>query len=348
MNSPFFSIIVPVYNSEKYLSSAIDSIVNQSFKDWELLLIDDGSTDSSGDICDKYSAADARIKTMHIANGGMCHARNIAISEASGKYVTFCDNDDHYLPGLLESVFNFVDEAGFDVDCICYGRYLRQYSDDGELLYESEAAPSVKAVFCGDEIFDNYDRATYASDGVWCRSYRRQLLLEKSISFDESLRHGAEDLLFNIQVYASAKSVGLIPHSYYEWLRREGHSASMAVSPDTIEGIDHALAIEVSYLLEHGFNKKNPRAFSRRIVSPMPFQIVNVRRKKVKALSIERPLYEMLREVYAKYDDLIVRKELLPAHRVEYSLLMGEHYRLLLWFVLLSGLISRIVGIEKA
>ena len=348
MNAPFFSIIVPVYNSENYLSSAIDSIVDQSFDDWELLLIDDGSTDSSGAICDAYSAADARIKTKHIENAGMCHARNIALAEASGRYVAFCDNDDHYLPGLLESVFNFVNEADFDVDCICYGRYLRQYSDDGALLFESEVVPPVKAIYIAEEIANNYEYIGASSDGVWSRCYRREFLFRNQLVFDESLRHGAEDILFNALVVSRANSVGLIPVSYYEWLRREGHSTSMTVNLDAIDGIDRALSIEVAFLCDNGFDKKNPKAFSRRIVSQMPFQIVNVRRKRVKSLKVEKPLYKMLREVYAKYDDLIVRKELLPAHRVEYTLLMGGHYRLLLWFVLFSGLISRIVGFEKA
>ncbi len=348
MDTPFFSIIVPVYNSEKYLSSAINSIVDQSFEDWELLLIDDGSTDSSGGICDAYSAVDARIKTMHIENGGMCHARNVALSIASGRYIAFCDNDDHYLPGLLESVHRFVVEAELDVDCVCFGRYLRQYSDDGALLYESEVVPPARGLYVGKEIADNYESIGTSSDGVWSRCYRKEFLLQYGLTFDESLRHGAEDILFNALVVSHAHSVGLIPYSYYEWLRREGHSTSMAVSPDTIAGIDHALSVEVAFLCEHRFNERNPRAFSRRIVSQMPFQIVNVRRKRVKSLKNEKPLYEMLRAIYVKYDDLIVRKELLPAHRVEYALLMGEHYRLLLWFVLFSGLISRIVGIEKA
>ena len=347
MDDPFFSIIVPVYNSDKYLASAVESIVEQSFADWELLLIDDGSTDNSGKICNEFSAADSRIKTFHLVNGGMCHARNVALREARGTYVTFCDNDDHYLPGLLEAAHDFIRVNGGDIDCICYGRYLRQYAENGTLLYESEAVPSVRDVFYGEAIADNYDKVAYASDGVWCRCYRRGMLLANQIQFDESLRHGAEDFLFNMQVLSVARSIGLIPESYYEWLRREGHSASMSVSPDTIDGIDRALALEVSYLVAHGFDRTNPRAFSRRIVSPMPFQVVNVRRKNVKSLKIERPLYQMLRDVYSKYDHLITRKELLLAHRIEYSLLMGGHFRLLLWFVLVSGQVSKLVGLEK-
>lgn len=348
MGDPFFSIIVPVYNSDKYLSSAVDSIVEQSFTDWELLLIDDGSTDNSGKICDELSAADSRIKTLHLLNGGMCHARNVALKVATGTYVTFCDNDDHYLPGLLETVHGFIQANGGDIDCVCYGRYLRQYAENGTLLYESEVVPSVRDVFCDAAIADNYDKVAQASDGVWSRCYRRAMLLDNQIQFDESLRHGAEDILFNMQVISAAHSVGLIPKSYYEWLRREGHSTSMSVSPDTIDGIDRALSLEVSFLVDHGFNHKNPRAFSRRIVSQMSFQVVNVRRKEVKSLEIELPLYRMLRDVYSKYDHLIMRKELLPAHRIEYSLLMAGHFRLLLWFVLFSGYVSKLAGIEKA
>ena len=346
MKSPFFSIIVPVYNSEKYLSGAIESIIAQSFKKWELLLIDDGSTDSSGAICDKYSLLDSRIKTKHVENGGMCRARNIGLGAARGIYVTFCDNDDRYLPGLLENVYKFISDSNFDIDCVCYGRYLRQYSDNGTLLLESEVVPKVKVVYYGNDIYKNYDKVSAASDGVWSRCYKKQFLADNALSFDESLRHGAEDILFNAQVISHAKSIGLIPHSYYEWLRREGHSTSMGISPDTLDGIDRALSIEVDYLCKSGFNISNPKAFSRRVVSQMAFQIVNVRRKKNKSFKIEKSLYMMLRQIYLKFDKYINKNQLSIVHHVEYNLLMEEHYLLLFLFVLLSGVPAQIVSVD--
>ncbi len=93
---PELSIIVPVYNAEKYLHSCMDSIIMQTFTDWELILVDDGSSDGSGKICDAYAAEDSRIRVLHQNNGGACAARNIALDMVRGQYLTFVDSDDEY------------------------------------------------------------------------------------------------------------------------------------------------------------------------------------------------------------------------------------------------------------
>lgn len=92
--SKFISVVIPVYNTEKYLKRCIDSVVAQSFTDWELILVDDGSYDNSGKICDDYAARDKRIMVKHQKNGGVSKARNIGLGSATGEYVTFLDSDD--------------------------------------------------------------------------------------------------------------------------------------------------------------------------------------------------------------------------------------------------------------
>lgn len=92
--NPLISIIVPIYNAESTLNRCIDSIINQSFDDWELLLIDDGSKDQSGKICDEYATKDSRIKVFHKENGGVSSARNLGLDNALGKWITFIDSDD--------------------------------------------------------------------------------------------------------------------------------------------------------------------------------------------------------------------------------------------------------------
>ena len=92
--NPSISIIVPVYNSEKTLNRCVDSILSQTFQDWELLLIDDGSTDRSGKLCDEYALKDQRIKVFHKKNGGVSSARNIGLDHAKGEWITFIDSDD--------------------------------------------------------------------------------------------------------------------------------------------------------------------------------------------------------------------------------------------------------------
>ena len=114
MISHLISVIVPVYNTEKYLDECIQSILNQSFTDFELLLIDDGSTDRSGAICDQYAAKDERVRVFHTENGGVSSARNVGLDEAKGEWIAFVDSDDWVKSLFLENFIRYVD----DVDII--------------------------------------------------------------------------------------------------------------------------------------------------------------------------------------------------------------------------------------
>ena len=109
MTQPQISIIVPVYNSEKYLGACIDSILSQSFRDIELILVDDGSRDSSSRICDDYAQKDGRVKVIHKANGGVSAARNDGLDIAKGEYITFIDSDDWVEREYLSTLSNYRD-----------------------------------------------------------------------------------------------------------------------------------------------------------------------------------------------------------------------------------------------
>ena len=109
--SPLISIIVPVYNAESTLNQCIDSIINQKFTDWELLLVNDGSSDRSGEICDEYAAKDSRIKVFHKENGGVSSARNVGIDNSLGKWVTFIDSDDK----IFDDIFSLLKYSNGDL-----------------------------------------------------------------------------------------------------------------------------------------------------------------------------------------------------------------------------------------
>lgn len=109
--SPIFSIILPVYNSEKYLSKCIDSILLQIFPDFELILIDDGSTDGSGRMCDEYAKLDSRVRPFHKTNGGVSSARNYGINNSHGEWITFCDSDDFVDSNWLNNFYSNMDET---------------------------------------------------------------------------------------------------------------------------------------------------------------------------------------------------------------------------------------------
>ena len=114
-----FSVLVPVYNVAPYLSACVDSVLGQSYSNFELLLVDDGSTDDSGRICDAYAAQDARVKVFHKANGGLISARRYAVERFSGDYCVFLDSDDSIVPDTLEILEKAIRES--EADCVIYG-----------------------------------------------------------------------------------------------------------------------------------------------------------------------------------------------------------------------------------
>lgn len=115
MNNKLISVIVPVYNVEHYLNRCVDSILAQTYSDLEILLVDDGSTDSSGAICDAYARQDARVQVIHKKNGGLSDARNCGIEHAKGRYFCFVDSDDGIAPQMIEVLYRNLLNAGADV-----------------------------------------------------------------------------------------------------------------------------------------------------------------------------------------------------------------------------------------
>lgn len=127
---PKISIIMPVYNSEKFLREAIDSILNQSYKDFELILVNDGSTDKSSDICDEYSKIDSRIHVINQVNGGISNARNSGLKVAKGEFIVFSDNDDIFSVDLLKENIHLAEKH--NADLVKYGVTYYEINDSNE------------------------------------------------------------------------------------------------------------------------------------------------------------------------------------------------------------------------
>ena len=120
------SVIIPVYKVERYLPRCIDSILSQTYKNIELLLIDDGSPDSSGDICDEYAEKDPRVRMFHKENGGVSSARNLGLDEAKGDYIGFVDSDDYIAPGMYEKLVELIEDNNADI-AVCRSSYIIYY-----------------------------------------------------------------------------------------------------------------------------------------------------------------------------------------------------------------------------
>ena len=147
---PIISVILPVFNMEKYIDRCVNSVIGQSFSDWELILVDDGSTDGSGNICDEYAKKDSRIRVIHKKNGGVASARQIGTDEAEGKYSIHCDADDWIDSNMLENMYSEAQKEDAD---IVVSNFYYNYSNDRECLYKVKV-PLVAQDFIKEILFD--------------------------------------------------------------------------------------------------------------------------------------------------------------------------------------------------
>ena len=201
------SIIVPVYNVEKYLKYCVNSILSQTYKNFEIILVDDGSTDSSGKMCDDFASKDNRIKVIHKKNGGLSSARNEALKIASGDYIGFIDSDDCIVPDFYEYLYNLMKKHNAD---IAQGYFLRIPDDDIESVNsiiedENKKIDIIEKVLNNEEALDvlyGILEWPYVQEVVvWNKLYKRDVLNnivfpEKKLHEDEFTTH---KILYNIK-----------------------------------------------------------------------------------------------------------------------------------------------------
>lgn len=220
------SVIVPVYNVSPYLEKCLDSILKQTFTDWELLLIDDGSSDDSGTICDQFSEKDQRITVFHQPNSGVSSARNRGIKEVKGDWIAFIDADDWVDNNYLEELYKGTKEENTCLVCMGYS-----------LVYENPA--KISRGFIAERKSNNMTflekMLCYETSG-WCiyaKLYSKSKMGD--VRFDESLRI-AEDMLFNTEYLLSADGLVVeIPYCCYYYFQREGSATDDSTEKDLID-----------------------------------------------------------------------------------------------------------------
>ena len=260
-DSPLVSVIVPVYNSQQYVAHAVRSILRQSYSNIEVILVDDGSTDTSGDICDQCAAGDSRVVVVHKENGGICSARNAGLDIARGEFLAFCDNDDEYLPGLIQE--NVELAIRLDVDVV---RFLREHLIvlDGAVLRRDvlKSMSDELVVLSADLMGSDYYQLYRYGCGVWTGLYRRSVIECNHIRFPQSMRFGYEDLYFNLLVSSATSSFAINPHIYYRWVDRYEHSTSRKFSTNRLDSLRKCLRLEGKICDKHGLSAKNPAAWA--------------------------------------------------------------------------------------
>ena len=216
-NRPFFSVIVPIYNVQQYAIQCIDSVLHQGFQDFELILVDDGSTDQSGEICDRYvkssqkATGSPEIKVIHQANAGLSAARNSGIKIARGEYLIFLDGDDYLEARALSTIKNGI-EPGLDLL-----RYqAEEVFDDGKIVKYGEVGFDALS---GVEAFARLIYYHY-TENAWLYAYRRDFFLKNHFEYADGCI--AEDFGLTPLIIAKAKKVKAIPDICYNYRQRDG------------------------------------------------------------------------------------------------------------------------------
>lgn len=227
----FFSIVMPVYGVEKHLSKAIDSILDQTFSDYELILVDDCSPDNCGKICDAYVEKDVRISVVHLQkNGGLSNARNKGFEQTKGKYVWFPDSDDYYEPYLLENVYQSLQKN--PAELTVFGLVEDYYDNNGKLQYTKQV--TMPETFISDKnlvrkkIIELEANTLYGY--AWNKFYRADLIRKQNFCFEKVTL--IEDIVFNVKYCMDIESLNILDVAPYHYGKRMELSLTSKFVPD--------------------------------------------------------------------------------------------------------------------
>lgn len=262
MNDNLISIIVPVYNVEKYIHKCVDSIISQTYTNLQIILVDDGSTDHCGEICDQYAAKDNRITVIHNKNNGVSSARNCGLSHVKGEYVLFIDSDDWIETVFVQKICEFIDNnQKADIFLFDYYEYKsedkrRQYFNyDNFQLFRKEETDETRTIrflqtsMLSKSMASMYN-STYSIGVPWGKAYRTEIIKNNNINFDTSLVLN-EDVIFNIEVFDCCKTVLYCAEPMYHYrLFEESSVKKINKNPE------NAISVRMDIIVKLGDIKK--------------------------------------------------------------------------------------------
>lgn len=228
-NTPFFSLILPIYNVERYLDRCIKSILSQDFDDYEMILVDDGSTDGCGQLCDAWMEKDNRIRAIHKENAGLGYARNTGLHTARGDYVLFIDSDDYIRPGMLSAVWNVIQKDR--PEAVFFG--FERMDQDGKCVLQLQPCPEKFHYTDKEEIMnhllpDFIARNPYTGVSrnlrisAWNCCLNREFLKTNKLDFVSEREYISEDIYFYIEMFSCLKSVSIIDDIFYCYCQNAG------------------------------------------------------------------------------------------------------------------------------
>lgn len=247
---PEFSIIIPVYNTVHELPRCINSILEQKYQEFELILVDDGSSDGSGDLCDKYAYNDPRIISIHKENGGVSEARNTGVKASKGEYLLFVDSDDMWNNVDALTDLNKIVQDNPGIDLICFGTEIIDENGKIEKIRKLELPEDInsdKETVIRNLIFTNqYFSAPYV------KALRREYFINNNLFFTKGLL--SEDIEWSFRVLVSCKDIKVYPKVFYKRIRRNEGSLTAAIGKDNIIAILDSIENGIILIEESGLN----------------------------------------------------------------------------------------------
>lgn len=311
---PLVSIIVPIFNVEKYLSECIDSILNQTYENIEVILIDDGSADKSAQICDAYTAKDKRVAVVHKTNEGVSAARNDGLKSANGQLIMFVDSDDWIDSETCETAVGAMEESGADVVMWTY-------------ISENNGNQSRKIIFGSDTVFEGVElteklhRRLFGLMGeelahpeyadslcpVWGKLYKKELILDNNISFVDLSEIGTyEDGLFNIEVFSRVEKAVYLNKCLYHYRKENTSSVTSGYRKDLFEKWQHLFDLMQEYIDAKNLPSDYQAALNNRIALSIVGLGLNIMSCECRATEKKKMIKEIIKaERYKKaYKDL--------------------------------------------
>lgn len=285
MDTPAISVIIPVYNAEKYLARCLDSVARQTFADFEALCVDDGSTDASANILDKYARIDSRFKVFHQPNGGPGSARNLGLEHAAGEWLAFADADDVLHPKMYEILAGAAETTGAD---LAYCQY-KEFDADAEVIFDapvSQTAPLLKE--CPEGIL----ALEIPEVVLWNKLIRRSAA--RGLRFPLQLKY-SEDYYFTVMIYAGIQKVAYVDAALYGYAQSPG---SLMRSEKRLKIMTDALtSLEMMY---EGTNGPGLERLHAKIADEIMHYILSYRFQ-TKSTENEEAIAQKARDMFLRY-----------------------------------------------
>lgn len=320
--NPMVSIIVPVYGVEQFVGKAIESLQAQTFTDWECFLVDDGTKDRSGIICDEYAANDDRLIVIHKENGGAHTARNVAIEQAHGKYFYFMDSDDWTEPTMLEDMVAFAEEHNSEM--VVTGYYIDTYYSDTEYITQENSQPT--QVFGTQQEFRENAYRLFDCNLLytpWNKLYSAKYILDHNIRFPITFW---DDFPFNLRVLRDVERVAVLDKKYYHFMRARAESETAKHRPEMYNKREeeHGWMVDL-YQYWNVDNEPSREFLARRYVERLVGCVENITNRDC-SLSRKEKRAEIARMIHdPKVRDLL--KTAKPRSRMMKLMLIPIHWR---------------------